>query len=119
MNAIPFDTLKMARRLEAAGFSGAQAAGAVEAMVEAMAGAELATKADVQTSAAEVRAELRSEIASVRSDMTAMETRLFAAITKVANDLDILRRGMTIRLGATAIASTGIILAAMRLMLPR
>ena len=47
MNAFPFDTLKMARKLEAAGFPGPQAAGAAEAMAEAMSGAELATKADV------------------------------------------------------------------------
>jgi hypothetical protein len=39
MNAIPFDTLKMARKLEAAGFPGPQAAGAAEAMAEAMSGA--------------------------------------------------------------------------------
>jgi len=62
MNAIPFDTLKMARKLEAAGFPGPQAAGAAEAMAEAMSGAELATKADLQW-----------EIGHVQIDMTAME----------------------------------------------
>ena len=107
----------MARKLEAGGFPGPQAAGAAEAMAEAMSGAELATKADVLA----VKADLTHEIGLVRSDltreMTAMKTRLSAAIMKVANDVEILRRDMTIRLGAVAIASTGIMLAAMRFML--
>jgi hypothetical protein len=58
MNAIPFDTLKMARKMEAAGFSG-----------------------------------------------------------RVWTDVEILRRDMTIRLGAMEIASTGVMIAAMRFML--
>jgi hypothetical protein len=179
MNAIPFDTLKMARKLEAAGFPGPQAAGAAEAMAEAMSGAELATKADLfavkgdleraigsvrtdleraigsvrtdleraigsvrtdlerevgsvridlERELGSVRAEMKHgfdlargdlerEIGSVRTDMTAMETRLSVVITKVSGDVEILRRDMTIRLGAFAVASTGIILAAMRFML--
>src|SRR3984957_2086658 len=100
MNAIPFDTLKMARKPKAAGFPGPQAAGAAEAMAEAMSGAELATKADVLA----VKSDLTHEIGLVRSDltreMTAMKTRLSAAIMKVANDGEILRRDITIRLGA-------------------
>lgn len=124
MNAIPFDTLKMARKLEAAGFPGPQAAGAAEAMAEAMSGAELATKADLLAVKAElaheiglVRTDMEREIGHVRTDMTALETRLIAAITKVSTDAEILRRDITIRLGAVAMASTGIILAAMRIML--
>jgi|SRR5271165_1028720 len=110
MNAIPFDTLKMARKLEAAGFPGPQAAGAAEAMAEAMSGAELATKADLTHEIVTLRADLER-------DITAMETRLSTAITKVGNDVDFLRRDMTIRLGAIVIASTGIVLGAMRYML--
>jgi hypothetical protein len=146
MNAIPFDTLKMARKLEAAGFPGPQAAGAAEAMAEAMSGAELATKADllaVQADVLAVKADLQREIrhetalvrneltheiglvrtdleregGHVRTDMTAMETRLTTAIIGVRSELELLRRDMTIRLGAMAIASTGILLAAMRFML--
>lgn len=159
MNAIPFDTLKMARKLEAAGFPGPQAAGAAEAMAEAMSGAELATKADLLAVKAELQTDLqvvKTDVLAVKADlqgvkadvqglkadvqglktdlqtvktdlqavrvdltreMTAMESRLSAAILKVANDLEILRRDVTIRLGAAAFASTGIILAAMRYML--
>jgi hypothetical protein len=135
MNAIPFDTLKMARKLEAAGFPGPQAAGAAEAMAEAMSGAELATKADLLGVKAElqqeirlvradltrdiglVRSDLEREIGHVRTDMTAMETRLSTAIVRVGSHLELLRRDMTIRLGAIAIASTGVVLGAMRYML--
>jgi hypothetical protein len=150
MNTIPFDTLKMARRLEAAGFPGAQAAGAAEAMAEAMSGSELATKADLVGIKADlvvvrddltreiglVRTDLTREIGLVRADLTreieretglvrtdltremaASETRLTAAIAGVSSNLELLRRDMTIRLGAMAIASTGVMLAAMRFML--
>ena len=47
MNAVPFDTLKLARKLEASGMAGAMAAGTAEALAEAMGGAEVATKADI------------------------------------------------------------------------
>ena len=117
MNAIPFDTLKMARKLEAAGFPGPQAAGAAEAMAEAMSGAELATKADLFAVKVELQHELAREIGLVRTDMTAMETRLTAAIARVSSDVEILRRDMTIRLGAITVGSTGVLVAAMRFML--
>ncbi len=128
MNAIPFDTLKMARKLEAAGFPGPQAAGMAETMAEAMSGAELATKSDLtrevslmRTDLARevglVRIDLEREIGHVRSDMTAMETRLSTAIVAVRTDLELLRRDMTIRLGGMAVVSTGVMLAAMRFML--
>jgi hypothetical protein len=91
MNAVPFDTLKMARKVEAAGFTAAQSAGAAEAMAEAMSGAELATKGDVERGIGQVRTDLE-------------------------NRLELLQRDITIRLGAMMIASTGILLAAMRFM---
>src|SRR6266705_2989237 len=58
MGAVPFDTLKLARRLESAGFSPKQAGDTAEALAEAMSGAELATKADVGA----VRADLTGEV---------------------------------------------------------
>jgi hypothetical protein len=87
MNAVPFDTLKMAQRLEAAGFSGNQAAGASEALAEAITGMELATKSD-----------LHREISSVRAD------------------LELLGRDMTIELGGMIFIAVGMPLAAMRYM---
>lgn len=47
MAAVPFDTLKLARKLEAAGFSSKQAGDAAEAIAEAM-GEEIATRADLE-----------------------------------------------------------------------
>jgi CxxC motif-containing protein (DUF1111 family) len=65
MTAVPFDTLKFARKLENAGFAPDQAARTSEALAEAMEGAELATKSD-----------LRTESFSIKSEMREMELRL-------------------------------------------
>ena len=56
MNAVPFDTLKMAQRLEAAGFAAPQAAAASEALAEALIGADLATKGDINALQGELKA---------------------------------------------------------------
>ena len=57
MAAVPFDTLKLARRLETAGFPPKQAGDTAEALAEAMSGAELATTSDL--------AGVRTEISAV------------------------------------------------------
>jgi hypothetical protein len=44
MSAVPFDTLKLAERLEAGGFTPEQARTAASALAEAASGAELVTK---------------------------------------------------------------------------
>jgi hypothetical protein len=44
----PFDTLKLARRFEAAGFEHKQAGDMAQAIAEAQASAELATKTDLR-----------------------------------------------------------------------
>ncbi len=85
MAAVPFDTLKLARRLEAAGFAPQQAGDTAEALADAMSVAELATKADL----AALRAELRS-------------------------DIELLRRDLTIRLGGMIVVAVGVLLTAMR-----
>ena len=48
MTAVPFDTLKLADRLQSGGFSAEQSRAAASAPADAMAGAELATKADLR-----------------------------------------------------------------------
>jgi hypothetical protein len=85
MAAVPFDTLKLARRLESAGFPTKQAGDTAEALADAMSGAELATKAD----------------------LTAVQTGLRA-------DIELLRRDLTIRLGSMIVVAVGILLAAIR-----
>jgi hypothetical protein len=107
MNAVPFDTLRMAQRLEAAGFAAPQAAGAAEALAEALIGADLATKGDITG--------LKSDIAALRTklegDITALRTEMMSA-------LELLRRDMTIKLGGMIFVAVGVLLAAMRYMPP-
>ena len=71
MTAVAFDTLKLARRLEGAGFSREQADGAAEALAETFA-AELATKSDL----AEQRAATKNDFAELRGDMAALRAEL-------------------------------------------
>jgi hypothetical protein len=58
--AVPFDTLKLARRLEAAGFPAQQAGDMSEAIAEAV--SQLATKADIEA--------LKADIELLKRDMT-------------------------------------------------
>ncbi len=125
MGAVPFDTPKLARRLEGAGFPPKQAGDTAEALAEAMSGAELATSADItglraklkaefaalRTEIAGVRAELRAEIAAVRAEIAALRAELKA-------EIELLRRDLTIRLGSMMIIAVGIILAAIRYLPP-
>lgn len=107
MRAVPFDTLKLARRLEGAGFPPKQTGDTAEALAEAMSGAELATEADiasVRTEIAALRAELKAEIAALRTELKA--------------EIELLRRDLTIRLGGMIIVAVGIILAAIRYLPP-
>jgi hypothetical protein len=60
------DTLKLARRLEDAGFTNQQATGAAEALSE-LAFPDVVTKADLQLEIAQLRAEQRMEIANLKT----------------------------------------------------
>ena len=60
MTAVAFDTLKLAHRLESAGFTHEQADGAAAALAETFSG-EIATKSDI--------AELKGEIAALRAEV--------------------------------------------------
>jgi hypothetical protein len=132
MGAAPFDTLKLARRLEMAGFAPKQAGDTAEALAEAMSGARLATgddiaavrvevatlgtelkaaRAEIKTEIAAVRAELKTEIAAVRAEIAAVRAELKA-------EIELLRRDLTIRLGSMFIVAVGIILAAIRYLPP-
>ncbi|HEY3909348.1 MAG TPA: hypothetical protein VGM07_05600 [Stellaceae bacterium] len=114
MSAVPFDTLKLARRLEVAGFPPKQAGDTAEALAEAMSGARLATGDDIASVRAEIatlRAEFRAEIAAVRAELAAVRAELKA-------EIELLRRDLTIRLGGMMIVAVGIILAAIRYLPP-
>ncbi len=132
MAAVPFDTLKLARRLESAGFPPKQAGDTAEALADAMSGAELATKADlgaVRADLAAVKTELKAEIAALRAelkgdiaalraelkgDIAALRAELKADIAALKADIELLRRDLTIRLGSMIVVAVGILLAAIR-----
>src|SRR4051794_9010381 len=103
MNAVPFDTLKMAQRLGAAGFAAPQAAGMAEALAEAMSGSDLATKADIT--------EVKTEVAAVRAEIASLRTEL-------KGDMEVMRRDLVIKLGSMMVIAVGVILAALRFMPP-
>lgn len=100
MNAVPFDTLKMAQRLEAAGFPATQAAGASEALAEALVGADLATKSDIASLRSELKGELDSKAAGLQAS------------------IELLRRDMTIKLGGMLVVAVGVMLAGFRYLPP-
>ena len=93
--AIPFDTLKLARRLERAGFPPQQAGDMSEAIAEAM--SQLVTKADLDAGLTGMRAEMLA----IKADLEAK--------------LEILKRDMTIRLGSMMVVAVGVILAGFKL----
>jgi hypothetical protein len=97
MAAVPFDTLKRARRLEAARFPTQQAGDMAEGIAEAL--SELATKADI----AALRADTKADITGLRAD-----------IELLRRDIELAKREMTIRLGGMIVIAVGVLLAAMR-----
>src|SRR5580658_1351489 len=130
MNVVPFDTLKLARDLEAAGLAQPVAAGASAALADALTGADLATKSDL--AALEVRLDakftaLDAKFTAVDAKFTALDSkltgnigaldaRLTASLSGLDSKLELLRRDMTIKLGGMIFVATGVLLAAMRLM---
>jgi hypothetical protein len=107
MSAVPFDTLKFARHLEASGMAASVAAGAAEALADALTGAELVTRSDLT----EATGELRNEITAVRTEIAA--TRI-----ELKNDIELLRRDITIKFGSMLVIAVGILLTAIRYLPP-
>lgn len=131
MNAVPFDTLKLARGLEAAGLAAPVAAGTAEALAEAMGGADLATKSDIAGLRTELvgrmdawGADTSAKFAAMSMDMNAkfaamgmdMNAKFMAMNADFTAKMELLRRDMTIRLGSLVLVGVGVILAAMRFM---
>jgi len=107
MSAVPFDTLKFARHLEEPGLAASAAAGAAEALADALTGADLVTKGDL----AALKIELKGEISAVRAEIAALEA-------KVMNAIELLRRDITIKFGSMLVIAVGILLAAIRYLPP-
>jgi hypothetical protein len=102
MNAVPFDTLKLARDFEVAGMAPPVAAGTAAALADALIGADLVTKSDLDT--------------RLGSFETRLNAKFEAFEAKFDAKLEILRRDMTIKLGGMLVIAVGVILAAMRFM---
>jgi hypothetical protein len=129
MNAVPFDTLKMARRLEAAGFAAPQAAGAAEALAEALTGADLATKGDLVWLRSEIKADnlaFQTEMKAdnlafqteIKGDNVSFRTEVRSEFALFRRDMELMRRDMTIKLGGMIFVGVGVILAALRYLPP-
>jgi hypothetical protein len=58
MGAVAFDTLKLATKLEHAGFSSEQAKGASAALAESLDGSGLATSSDLKESIADLKVDI-------------------------------------------------------------
>jgi hypothetical protein len=112
MNAVPFDTLRMAQRREAAGFSGPQAAGAAEALAEALVGADLATKSDLAT----LRGDMKNDNELLRNEVKAENITTRHEMALLRRDMEVMRRDITIKLGGMIVVGVGLSLGAMRYM---
>lgn len=125
MNAVSFDTLKMAQRLEAAGFAAPQAAGPSEALAEALTGADLATKGDIvalRVDNAAARTEAKADNASLRAetraDNAALRSEIKSEFALFRRDMEVMRRDVIIKMGGMSFVGVGVILAALRTMPP-
>src|SRR5438067_2745089 len=112
MPAVPFDTLKLARRLEAAGFPTQQAGDMAEGIAEAL--SELATKADLAALRNEIAADIAALRADAKADIAGLRNEIRADIAALHADMEMLRRDMTIRLGGMIVIAVGVLLTAMR-----
>ena len=92
MTTIPFDTHKIVKELQEAGFDEPQAEAVVSAMGAAIVG-NLATKADMQEFRAATQADIRELRNEFKSDMQAMELRIM------------------LRMGGLIVAGVGLIIA--------
>ncbi|KAF0112690.1 MAG: Uncharacterized protein FD149_2382 [Rhodospirillaceae bacterium] len=115
--AVAFDTLKLARKLEAAGFEHKQAADTAEALAEAMTTAEIATRADVR----EAQAATMAAIAEVKSALRESEQRQAAENVAIRSDMKAMELRLVIKLGVMLAAfftmAAGTVAVAIRLLL--
>src|SRR5579872_556836 len=86
MAAVPFDTLKLAQRLEAAGFPSRQAQDTAAALAETLTSA-VATSADVHETEARLRGEIRESEARLHGEIREMELRLRAEVANLRAEL--------------------------------
>lgn len=121
MIAIPFDTLKFARHLEASGLAGPAAAGAAEALADALTGSNLATRADLTAAITGVNGEIlgvKGEIQGLKGEILGVKAEIAAVKTELKNDIELSRRDITIKFGSMLVIAVGVLLAAIRYLPP-
>jgi hypothetical protein len=111
MNAMVFDTLKLAKRQEEAGFTTAQAQGAAAAIADTFR-EDLATQRNVKESEAALRHDLKESETALRADMQALRAELQTFRAEWKADLRDLEHRMTIRL-VTMLAAAIVLVGAM------
>ena len=89
MGAVAFDTLKLARKLrDSAEMTQVQAEGVADALAEAMSGAELATKSDVNEAKAELKRDINDVKTEIKSDMRELELKMEGRFETVLERID-------------------------------
>ncbi len=88
MPAVAFDTLKLARRLETAGFTHDQATGASEALAESIAG-DLAIKADL----AELRRSIETRFSAIDGKFASIDGRFATLGAELRTEIAAVRSG--------------------------
>ena len=83
MTAVPFDTLKLADRLQAGGFSAEQSRAAASALAEALGGADLVTRDYLDKTLAAGLAETKADILRWMFGAMAAQTALIVGLTKM------------------------------------
>ncbi len=86
MSTAAFDTLKLARRLEASGMTGQQAAGVAEALAETMV-ADPATRTDLLKLEHALRGDVKELEAKLRGDMKDLESTLRGDVQGLRGEL--------------------------------
>jgi chromosome segregation ATPase len=144
MTAVAFDTLKLARKLEAAGFPAKQAADTSQALAEALT-EEVASKsdisllrstvesqiaalradidakitalrADIDAKITALRADIDAKISAFRAEMDAHVSALRAEIEAVRADMEKLEMRLTIKLGGMMVVAVGVVAALVKLL---
>lgn len=81
MTTLSFDTLKLARRLEGAGFSSKQAGDTAEALAESLREtSDLATKQDLIELRAATKADITELRAATKTDIADLRSELYRAL---------------------------------------
>ena len=128
MTAVPFDTLKLADRLEAGGFTAEQARTFAGALADAVSGSEIATKqdlanlttkadlqavkADIQAVKAELHA-LKGDVQATKGDIQTVRSELHAGLAETKAEI---LKWMVGTIGVQTAAILGAVIALMRLM---